>query len=147
MAEVDPLPVSIASVAEPLPVVMASEPPKPLPVTVVKGEGTTLLPTTTEEGDRVTAGQRHINLIWENTQSRIALMVVVSGVLLNSFVVLLIVFFNREVSVTQLSLISICLQFINLTVGIVIGFYFSRVNHQAIGGVGPKPVEPPYQGR
>jgi hypothetical protein len=29
---------------------------------------------------------------------------------------------------------------------LVIGFYFSRTNHSAIGGVGPKP-EQEYQGR
>jgi hypothetical protein len=29
---------------------------------------------------------------------------------------------------------------------LILSFYFSRTNHQAIGGVGPKPNEP-YEGR
>lgn len=114
---------------------------------VVKGEGATLAPTTTEQQDVTTEGQRAINKIWENTQSRIALMVVISGVMVNSIVILFIVFLDKEVSVTQLSLISISLQFINLTTGIVIGFYFSRTNHSAQGGVGPKVADAPYTGR
>lgn len=120
-------------------------PSAPAP-TVTKGEGTTLAPTTTEEQDVTTEGQRRINLIWETTQSRIALLVVVAGVAVNSAIVTAIIFFNREVSVNQLALISISLQFINLTVGIVIGFYFSRTNHAAKGGIGPK-TEYPYTGR
>lgn len=132
-------------------------PPAPT-ATVTKGEGTTLTPTTTEEEDvaseskrqaqaEMSAGQRAINQIWEKTQSWIAMMVVASGVLINSIIITAIVFLNKEVSVTQLALISISLQFINLTTGIVIGFYFSRTNHSAQGGVGLKPPEAPYTGR
>lgn len=145
----DPTPVMVVPQQEPIPVILTPgiDGQGMLPNTVTKGEGTTLRPTTTEAQDAVSEGQRRINLIWENTQSRIALMVVTAGVVLNSVVVLLVVFLNRETTVPQLSLISICLQFINLTVGIVIGFYFSRVNHQAIGGIGPKPPEQPYTGR
>lgn len=140
---------------EPLVVELAGDEP---PTPVKSADGTLSLPPTTtrqqdiisdEQADqhaKTTEGQRNINLIWENTQSRIALLVVIVGVLLNSAVVVLVVFFNREVTVTQLALISICLQFINLTVGIVIGFYFSRTNHQAVGGIGTKP-ESPYVGR
>lgn len=140
------------------PVNMTVVAPSPPPATVTKGEGTTLTPTTTEEEDvasesrrqaqiAMTEGQQLINKIWEVTQSRIALMVVASGVAINSVIVTAIVFLNKEVSVTQLALISISLQFINLTTGIVIGFYFSRTNHSARGGVGDKPSEPPYTGR
>lgn len=114
---------------------------------VVKGEGATLAPTTTEQQDLTTSGQRAINRIWEYTQSGIALMVVVSGVLVNSAIVFFVIFNNREVSTTQLSLISISLQFINLTTGIIIGFYFSRTNHSAQGGIGPKVADAPYTGR
>lgn len=118
----------------------------PPPLTVTKGEGVTLSPTTTEAEDDTAEGQRSINFIWERTQSYIALMVVVAGVVVNSAIITAIIFFNKEASVTQLALISISLQFINLTTGIVIGFYFSRTNHSARGGVGPKP-EFPYTGR
>jgi len=120
--------------------------PIPAPGTVLKSDATTLIPTTTEAQDKTTEGQRHINLIWENTQSRIAVFVVGVGVIVNSVVVVSIIFFNKETSVTQLALISICLQFINLTTGIVIGFYFSRTNHSATGGVGPQPMDM-YTGR
>lgn len=148
-----PTDVLIAPEQTPVPVVVVDSlkavapPATPPPGTVLKGEGTTLIPTTTEAQDKTTEGQRHINLIWENTQSRIALMVVIAGILINSVVISSIIFFGREVSVTQLALISISLQFINLTTGIVIGFYFSRTNHAAIGGVGPQPSQQPYLGR
>lgn len=128
------------------PVNMTVMAPSPPPVTVTKGEGTTLSPTTTEQEDLVAERQQDVNILWETTQSRIALVVVFAGVLVNAVIIVMIVFLNREVTVTQLSLISICLQFINLTAGIIIGFYFSRTNHQARGGVGSKPVED-YQGR
>lgn len=121
--------------------------PSPARPDVIKGEGATLAPTTTEQQDVTLEGQRRINLIWETTQSRIAIMVVVAGVLVNTLIIVFIIFLNKEVSVTQLALISISLQFLNLTVGIIIGFYFSRTNHSAQGGVGPRMSEAPYTGR
>lgn len=139
-----PVPVDVQNV-EPLQVEIAA-PARDAPIITASGL-LSMPPTTTEQEDIVSAGQRTVNLIWENTQSRIALLVVVAGVFVNSVVVLFIIGVNREVSVTQLSLISICLQFINLTVGIVIGFYFSRTNHSATGGTGRKPDIPPYTGR
>lgn len=107
-----------------------------------------LPPTTTLAEDKTTEGQRTINLIWENTQSKIALFTVVVGILVNALVVLFLLAINREASINQLAIITICLQFINLTTGIVIGFYFSRTNHQAIGGTGIKATdEQEYVGR
>lgn len=107
-----------------------------------------LPPATTSEQDRVTLGQRNINLIWETTQSKIALRVVTYGFFVNAVVIFAVFILSiyKQIGVTEVSLISICLQFINLTVGIVIGFYFSRTNHAAIGGVGTKP-NPAYEGR
>lgn len=93
---------------------------------------------TTSEQQIITAGQRNINLMWETTQSRIALFVVIVGITINCLVVLMLLFTSRDITVNQLAVISIALQFINLTAGIVIGFYFSRTNHTAIGGIGPK---------
>lgn len=139
---VDPL----VSAAAGVPINVRIIPPSLPPVVVPKADNLTLAPKTTEAEDRTTEGQRAINKIWENTQSRIALFVVIAGVVVNAAVVVSIIFWNKEVSVTQLALISICLQFINLTVGIVIGFYFSRTNHEAIGGIGPQAREP-YGGR
>lgn len=96
-------------------------------------------PDTTAQQDITTAGQRTINLIWENTQARIAWFVIVAGMLVNSAVVLILVVVHRDITVVQVAIISLCLQFVNLTCGIVIGFYFSRTNHTNIGGIGPKP--------
>lgn len=146
---VDPTPAPPAEpVGTPVNMTMVTPvaPPPPPRPDVIKGEGITLAPTTTEAEDDTAESQRAINYIWERTQSYIALLVVAAGVAVNTAIVTAIIFFNKETSVTQLALISISLQFINLTCGIVIGFYFSRTNHSARGGVGPKP-EFPYTGR
>ena len=90
-----------------------------------------LAPTTTAQEDLTTAGQRRINLIWEYTQSAIALIVVL--VALSAAV--LAMWQGKEVSA-----------FLSFICGNVVGFYFSRTNHAAIGGVGPKPTEA-YRGR
>lgn len=146
---VEPTPVTISEQQEPVPVIVesVSHAPKAMPRTVTKGEGTTLPPTTTEEQDTVSEGQRIINALWEGTQSRIAQVSVFGGVLVNAVLIVSIIFFGREMSVTQLSVVTICLQFINMTAGIVIGFYFSRTNHSARGGVGERPPDSPYTGR
>lgn len=97
-------------------------------------------PTTTEEEQTVTAGQRVVNLLWENTQSKIAVWTVLSSIALNSLLCMTIIGFDIEVNNNQMAIISLCLQPITLTTGIVIGFYFSRTNHTAIGGTGHKPA-------
>lgn len=102
--------------------------------------------STATEHDRMTKGQQIVNLIWENTQARIAFFVIVCGMGVNAVVVIACIVLIKEITVIQLALISLCLQFINYTSGIVIGFYFSRTNHQAIGGIGRKPQQK-YTGR
>jgi hypothetical protein len=88
-------------------------------------------PTTTIQQDLVTAGQRRINLIWEYTQAVIAI-----GVVIVSMVAAVVAMMeNKEVS-----------SFLSFVCGNVVGFYFSRTNHAAIGGVGEKPSSP-YEGR
>lgn len=145
MTSKEPTPVSIVS---PDPVLVEVVAPASLASsTVIKGEGVTLSPTTTEQQDVTSQGQRLINRVWEFTQSFIALTVVVSGVLVNAAIILFVILKDSEVSTSQLSLISISLQFINLTTGIIIGFYFSRTNHSARGGVGPRTEDSPYTGR
>lgn len=135
-----------ASLTEPLPVIIQNVivPPRP---DVIKGEGDTLAPTTTEQDDLVTQAQRDINKIWEVTQSRIAVIVVGGGIAVNALLVMIVALFGIEITVTRLSIITICLQFINLTVGVVIGFYFSRINHNQRGGVGKQPDAAAYMGR
>lgn len=98
------------------------------------------LPNTTQEEQSVTAGQRLVNLMWETTQARIAVWTVFSSIALNSLLCLGVILFNIQVTNNQMAVISLCLQPITLTTGIVIGFYFSRTNHTAIGGTGHKPA-------
>lgn len=146
----EPAPVPVVAAegtpTEPSPVIIQSVVPSPRP-DVIKGGGDTLAPTTTEQDDLVTQAQREINKIWEVTQSRIALIVVGGGIAVNSFLVMIVALLGIEITVTRLSVITICLQFINLTVGVVIGFYFSRMNHANRGGVGKQPQEAAYTGR
>ena len=119
-----PLPVEVANV-EPL-AVTVEKPPLPPPMVTPEGK-ITLPPTTTEEGDRVTSGQRHINRVWEYTQAAIALMI--TG------------------AIVYTSIMGIASDNLSNGFFLIIGFYFGRLNHQAIGGTGAKPPEYPYQGR
>lgn len=89
--------------------------------------GRSLPPQTTAQEDITFAGQRKVNLIWEVTQAAIALMIVLT--------IVLVAVLQREIP----DILSNC--------GfLVLGFYFSRTNHSAIGGVGAKPTQP-YMGR
>ncbi len=86
---------------------------------------------TTFQEDLTFAGQRHINLIWERTQAIIAISVVFSTMGIAAFCVLK----GKEVPAL-----------IAMAFGTVVGFYFSRTNHAAIGGVGKKSLSE-YEGR
>lgn len=92
-------------------------------------------PTTTLQQDLTTAGQRRVNLIWEYTQAAIAVIVVLA----NIFAALFNVFNGRDIDVPII---------LSSSLFLIIGFYFSRTNHQAIGGVGEKVNEAQkYTGR
>jgi hypothetical protein len=85
------------------------------------------------EGDRlqlalISAGQRRVNLLWESTQALIAVTTVTA-------VLALAILDMRIPEVLQ-----------NM-VFLIIGAYFSRTNHEKVGGVGPKPPPLPYVGR
>jgi hypothetical protein len=97
-----------------------------------------LSPRTTAQEDLTHAGQRRINLLWEATQSVIAVSMVLASII---------------VSVAQgLEKVGAGLAppvfppILSNALFLIVGFYFSRTNHAAIGGVGPKPVDS-YQGR
>ena len=90
-------------------------------------------PTTTTQEDLVVAGQRKVNLIWEFTQAFIAITVVLA----NMSAAVYNVYMNREIDVPTM---------LSSSLFLIIGFYFSRTNHQAIGGVGRKPIQH-YEGR
>jgi hypothetical protein len=94
-----------------------------------------LPPTTTAQEDMVTRGQRKINLIWEVTQATIAIVVVLS----NMIAALVNVFRGLDIDVPLI---------LSSSLFLVIGFYFARTNHQAIGGTGNKANEyQDYTGR
>lgn len=68
------------------------------------------------------AGQRRINLIWEYTQAVIAVAITLARIYAALFPA-------AESGGEALS----------NAFFLIVGFYFSRTNHSAIGGVGPKP--------
>lgn len=102
--------------------------------TAVADDPLSLAPTTTAQQDITTAGQRRINLIWEMTQAAIAICVVVANMIVE-----VISGLGYAPSARTSTVLS-------NTLFLVVGFYFSRTNHAAIGGVGKKP-ETAYTGR
>ena len=89
---------------------------------------TTLPSTTTSEQDRVTAGQRRTNILWEATQAVIAICVIGTTLFVDGRVALMAV----ELGATQQG----SLMQLNVLAALVTGFYFGRTNHSRIGGVG-----------
>lgn len=89
-----------------------------------------------EAHDRMVAGQRQVNVIWEYTQATIALLVTVSNIGAASYVIL-----KAQGADVQMAMLMLSGSF-----NLIIGFYFARTNHTAIGGIGEKP-SPKYEGR
>ncbi len=79
-----------------------------------------------EQHGLVAAGQRKVNLIWEYTQAIVAILIVGA----NLAVWLSIAFRSTPVQMPG-----------GLTdaLFVIVGFYYGRTNHAAIGGPGPKP--------
>lgn len=94
--------------------------------TRVSGDPPSVAPTTTMQQDLTTAGQRRVNLIWEFTQAAIA--VLITG------------------AVVYCSIVQIDSAVLTNAFFLIVGFYFSRTNHAAIGGIGPQPLQR-YEGR
>lgn len=87
-----------------------------------------LPPTTTEQQDIVTSRQSRINLIWEATQAAVAVLVTLALI---------------YTEITKIDSPNLTNAFF-----LIVGFYFSRTNHQAIGGLGRKANEyEEYRGR
>lgn len=76
------------------------------------------------ELERVTYGQRRVNLIWEVTQALVAIAVTVVTLYVSASLTL------RERSDQAAALL------LSNAFFLVVGFYFGRTNHQRIGGVG-----------
>ncbi len=84
----------------------------------------------------VTAGQRRINLIWEFTQAYVAIIIVTGNVAVSIY------FAVSRIPITEYPII------LSSSLFLVIGSYFQRTNHSAIGGIGPKINKAqPYEGR
>ncbi len=96
---------------------------------------TPLPPTTTVQQDMVTASQRKINLIWEWTQAIISIMVVLANMIVATVQGL-----TRGTDWMSFPVI------LSSSLFLIVGFYFSRTNHSAVGGIGPKPTGT-YDGR
>lgn len=85
---------------------------------------------TTFQEDLIVAAQRRINLIWEVTQSAIALVVVLAAMIVGAYQGFLSIVNRPEYPVI-----------LSTTLGVVVGFYFGRTNHTATGGIGPKKTQ------
>lgn len=86
-----------------------------------------LPPDTTAEQDRTTHGQREINLIWENTQMRVALSVIWASLAVAACLAV----FGKWLGSTDLQLAAVV--FLFGVANLVTGFYFGRTNHTRIG--------------
>jgi len=94
--------------------------------TVTTPEGNVVAtPTTTEEQDRGTQGQREVNMVWEATQRQIALGVIVVALSVAAWLAVAGAADNAVAASV----------FLYGVANLVIGFYFGRTNHQRIGGV------------
>lgn len=80
----------------------------------------TMPPTTTEQEDITTAGQRKVNLIWEFTQASIAIMITAA----------LIYTAIKKIEAQEL----------RNAFFLIASMYFVRTNHHLIGGIGKKPL-------
>ena len=78
---------------------------------------------TTFQEDLVTLGQRKVNLVWEYTQSAIALMVIGANMVVGTYQGLMGAKAEYPIILSS-------------SLFLVVGFYFSRTNHTKIGGVG-----------
>lgn len=140
---IEPEPVKVAIVApEAMPVIVQN----PAAVSGTPRQDQAIDPSrpasTTFQQDLTTAGQRDINRIWETTQGKIALYVIVGAMAINAAVLVLSIVTARDMTAAQ----ALALGFVNSLATGVTSFYFSRTNHAAIGGMGNKPQEQ-YVGR
>ena len=82
--------------------------------------------TTTFQQDLITAGQRHINVMWERTQQIIAVTVSLTTLGVCSYLMV----YGDAVAKTQAFMLLSNVFFL------VVGTYFQRTNHTKTGGVG-----------
>ena len=87
-----------------------------------------LAPTTTVQQDLMHEGQRKINVLWEMTQSVIAITVTLCTMISGAVITV-------QGKDTQVPTI------LSMAFGTVVGFYFARTNHTAVGGIGRHPTQ------
>lgn len=115
---------------EKIPVVEAPATVVPAPVEKTRDQVAASDIAVQEESDRRAAGQRNINLIWENTQMKVALSVIWSSLAVSFFLSV----FGKWLGTADMQLAAIV--FLFGVANLVTGFYFGRTNHQKSGGVG-----------
>jgi hypothetical protein len=95
-------------------------------------------PTTTLQQDKTLSGQRQVNIIWELTQAVIAIVITIGVVVVSV----------HNGLTAKGDIISEFPATLSNAFFLIVGFYFSRTNHQAIGGIGKKANEQQtYEGR
>jgi hypothetical protein len=88
-------------------------------------------PTSTEEEEKTSAGQRDTSMLWETTQRQIALSVISTALVVSAALAI----FGKLLGSPELQLAAGV--FLFGVANLVTGFYFGRTNHQRVGGVGP----------
>lgn len=131
-----PIPVEVVAGAAPhAPMqpgqVGGTAPSKPDVMTTSAGQ-LVAAPTTTEEEDRVSLGQRDTSKVWESTQRQIALCVIGAALI----VAIVLAVFGKQLGTNELQLASAV--FLYGVANLVTGFYFGRTNHTRVGGVAQK---------
>lgn len=107
---------------------MAEEvPTTPEAAAATAAAATPMASRTTAEQDLRTASQREINLIWENTQMKVALSVVWSALA----AALTLAVFGKVLGTSEIQLAAVV--FLFGVANLVTGFYFGRTNHARIG--------------
>lgn len=105
------------------------------PDVMISGSGQLVAaPTTTEEEERTSAGQRQTSMLWENTQARIALVVVYAAIIVASALSLTAML--PWASERQVALAITAFMLLSSLSSLVIGFYYGRTNHQKVPGGG-----------
>lgn len=94
-----------------------------------------LNPTTTQEQDRKTAGQRAINEKWESTQQWIAIISVVATMAACLILIICGVAYHIP------EIIWPALLFMTTNTAQILTSYFTRTNHTKTGGIGGQDAE------
>ena len=88
--------------------------------------------------ERVSYGQRRVNLIWERTQVVIAISVVEVTLLVTAVLTISPVVKDTQADPAMATAAVTGLVLLSNLVGNVTGFYFSRTNHTKQGGIPPR---------